>query len=133
MRISDWSSDVCSSDLFARELGAKFGINGATGKDGDRSSLGFGSTTDVSGNNAEERANNVGPGNPRGYSDAYSKGLNVNLSATLAGAGSFALSILNAGYLLDIELSALQTERSEERRVGKECVSTCRSRWWPYH
>src|SRR3546814_18589364 len=24
-------------------------------------------------------------------------------------------------------------ERSEERRVGKECVSTCRYRWWPYH
>src|SRR3546814_12774376 len=23
--------------------------------------------------------------------------------------------------------------RSEERRVGKECVSTGRSRWWPYH
>src|SRR3546814_17735753 len=23
--------------------------------------------------------------------------------------------------------------RSDERRVGKECVSTCRSRWWPYH
>src|SRR3546814_13507295 len=22
--------------------------------------------------------------------------------------------------------------RSEERRVGKECVSTCRTRWWPY-
>src|SRR3546814_13950108 len=33
--------------------------------------------------------------------------------------------------------SALQvlesTSRSEERRVGKECVSTCRSRWSPYH
>src|SRR3546814_6072330 len=27
----------------------------------------------------------------------------------------------------------LQMQRSEERRVGKECVSTCRSRWWPYH
>src|SRR3546814_6619362 len=26
-----------------------------------------------------------------------------------------------------------QTERSEERRVGKECVSTCRSRWSQYH
>src|SRR3546814_2410593 len=26
-----------------------------------------------------------------------------------------------------------QVGRSEERRVGKECVSTCRSRWWPYH
>src|SRR3546814_19076884 len=25
------------------------------------------------------------------------------------------------------------TKRSEERRVGKECVSTCRSRWSPYH
>src|SRR3546814_5855888 len=25
------------------------------------------------------------------------------------------------------------TPRSEERRVGKECVSTCRSRWSPYH
>src|SRR3546814_5543291 len=30
----------------------------------------------------------------------------------------------------DIDLGA---ERSEERRVGKECVSTCRSRWSPYH
>src|SRR3546814_7556618 len=28
---------------------------------------------------------------------------------------------------------ALQNGRSEERRVGKECVSTCRSRWSPYH
>src|SRR3546814_12292830 len=26
-----------------------------------------------------------------------------------------------------------RVERSEERRVGKECVSTCRSRWSPYH
>src|SRR3546814_1957402 len=26
-----------------------------------------------------------------------------------------------------------QSNRSEERRVGKECVSTCRSRWSPYH
>src|SRR3546814_19477258 len=31
-----------------------------------------------------------------------------------------------------IEVS-LTGERSEERRVGKECVSTCRSRWSPYH
>src|SRR3546814_4325798 len=27
----------------------------------------------------------------------------------------------------------LHAFRSEERRVGKACVSTCRSRWWPYH
>src|SRR3546814_18240439 len=29
--------------------------------------------------------------------------------------------------------STFQAPRSEERRVGKECVSTCRSRWSPYH
>ena len=33
------------------------------------------------------------------------------------------------GLLLEDE----EVERSEERRVGKECVSTCRSRWSPYH
>src|SRR3546814_557811 len=27
----------------------------------------------------------------------------------------------------------IEVTRSEERRVGKECVSTCRSRWSPYH
>src|SRR3546814_6890501 len=27
----------------------------------------------------------------------------------------------------------VREDRSEERRVGKECVSTCRSRWSPYH
>src|SRR3546814_2800969 len=30
-------------------------------------------------------------------------------------------------------LAAIPIIRSEERRVGKECVSTCRSRWSPYH
>src|SRR3546814_19844188 len=29
--------------------------------------------------------------------------------------------------------AAVAVERSAERRVGKECVSTCRSRWSPYH
>src|SRR3546814_12472241 len=32
----------------------------------------------------------------------------------------------------DCEVQAMR-RRSEERRVGKEWVSTCRSRWWPYH
>src|SRR3546814_15866210 len=35
-----------------------------------------------------------------------------------------------------LRLAPVQTDhtnRSEERRVGKECVSTCRSRWSPYH
>src|SRR3546814_13464919 len=31
------------------------------------------------------------------------------------------------------KLTMVEAQRSEERRVGKECVSTCRSRWSPYH
>src|SRR3546814_13734933 len=30
-------------------------------------------------------------------------------------------------------LGELRATRSEARRVGKDCVSTCTSRWWPYH
>src|SRR3546814_1755401 len=37
------------------------------------------------------------------------------------------------GMLRHMELSEHCLTRSEERRVGKECVSTCRSRWSPYH
>src|SRR3546814_15476422 len=36
------------------------------------------------------------------------------------------------GLEADIAIVAT-TDRSEERRVGKECVRTCRSRWSPYH
>src|SRR3546814_11304372 len=32
-----------------------------------------------------------------------------------------------------VERTDMPPLRSEERRVGKECVSPCRSRWWPYH
>src|SRR3546814_12137149 len=41
--------------------------------------------------------------------------------------------VLNA--LEDLEAARINfgVFRSEERRVGKECVSTCRSRWSPYH
>src|SRR3546814_10720864 len=33
----------------------------------------------------------------------------------------------------DATYTHVESKRSEERRVGKECVSTCRSRWSPYH
>ena len=99
---------VIASETFAREIGAKFGINGATGKPGDRSSLGFGSTTDVSGANASARAAAVQAGRS---TYTATRGLNVDLPAGLNdAAGSLALSILNAGYMLDLELSALQEE-----------------------
>src|SRR3546814_13678155 len=36
-------------------------------------------------------------------------------------------------FLFSLPVLVLFAVRSEERRVGKECVSTCRSRWSPYH
>src|SRR3546814_4026719 len=69
LRISDWSSDVCSSDLLMlaqRLLQKNFSVG------------------------------------------MYRLGLNQDVAELILG-------------------------RSEERRVGKECVSTCRSRWSPYH
>src|SRR3546814_14037398 len=46
-------------------------------------------------------------------------------------AGSFAMSVLQV--LRRILRLGHALARSEERRVGKECVRTCRSRWSPYH
>ena len=70
-------------------------------------------------------------------------------SRTLAGdLGKLQLSVRKeGGHYTFVEISTDQTgesrldrnakkffvERSEERRVGKECQSTCRSRWSPYH
>src|SRR3546814_18274820 len=42
-------------------------------------------------------------------------------------------SLFHSLYLKNQCLVTWRTGRSEERRVGKECVSTCRSRWSPYH
>src|SRR3546814_856884 len=40
---------------------------------------------------------------------------------------------LTTGYTVPFRIPGEHGARSEERRVGKECVSTCRSRWSPYH
>ena len=37
------------------------------------------------------------------------------------------------GYLYRMTNPSVEMVRSEERRVGKECSVTCRSRWSPYH
>src|SRR3546814_17850563 len=42
-------------------------------------------------------------------------------------------AIVNCGRPVKDMTVEVREERSEERRVGKECVSTCRSRWSPYH
>src|SRR3546814_9494077 len=79
MRISDWSSDVCSSDLEIQSFGE----------------------------------------DNEGFSHiVFAEGLYL-------GQDHFRLDRGDVGRELRV--------RSEERRVGKECVSTCRSRWSPYH
>src|SRR3546814_13125944 len=90
MRISDWSSDVCSSDL----LGFLFWFM-----------LRRGFTRNVL------------------FLAVPLVGLYLLLTGLLLGAGLW--------FLYD-HPGIVQT-RSEERRVGKESVSTCRSRWSPYH
>src|SRR3546814_15144238 len=105
MRISDWSSDVCSSDLFFATR------------------LPQGSLTHLA---MADRLNQM----PLGVigialGTAILPALSRHIARNDAGAASKVQSDA-------IELAMLLT-RSEERRVGKECVSTCRSRWSPYH
>ena len=50
--------------------------------------------------------------------------------------GKLPAAAFSQSYALEYGEATLQIHqdaRSEERRVGKECVSTCRSRWSPYH
>src|SRR3546814_21149146 len=94
MRISDWSSDVCSSDLQnpVSPAGAMTNVIGV----------------DINELNAGAVSNTA---------------IRYNHSTTpfvVTGAGRVGIG---TGTQL----------RSEERRVGKECVSTCRSRWSPYN
>src|SRR3546814_11944279 len=97
MRISDWSSDVCSSDLTrARTMGN----NDILGQ------LFHSMGKNASAVNSSQVYDGTGRSN--GISDMY-RGANDELK------------------------DYWRVKRSEERRVGKECVSTCRSRWSPYH
>jgi type IV pilus assembly protein PilQ len=100
---------VIANESFARELGAKFGISGKNNNVYFNNTVANNVTTQNSYNSAANANSAVPPPNPL-VQPTLTRGLNVNLPSTLAGAGSLALSILNGGYALDIELSALQTE-----------------------
>ena len=52
------------------------------------------------------------------------------LASALTLVGSVQSSFANESELADMQQ---RLRRSEERRVGKECTSWCRSRWSPYH
>src|SRR3546814_5172913 len=97
VRISDWSSDVCSSDLFVGDnpiKPVKFARGGIA-----RARRGGIPAILAEGGHDEAVIPLSGPYAPRGGSPM---------------------------------VIVLQMDRSEERRVGKECVSTCRFRWSPY-
>src|SRR3546814_5532004 len=89
MRISDWSSDVCSSDL--RGITAHFLRYAETPRPMKSRMV---------------QMDRITPGQP-----------------PMSGSDELPVNRPRAG----------SCDRSEERRVGKECVSTCRSRWSPYH
>src|SRR3546814_15256774 len=97
MRISDWSSDVCSSDLLK--------LRKITG------------LVDSQHAKAPEVHTAL---DALGISILDDKGLDARRHDPKTEA---------------LYLGVPQNDlfRSEERRVGKECVSTCRSRWSPYH
>src|SRR3546814_6935672 len=95
MRISDWSSDVCSSDLAPlRHLAWAVVID-----------------------------HDVGAIDEFAEDPATLLGLHVQRDGLLV-----CIQVEEEGGRLRV-----RDVRSEERRVGKECVSTCRSRWSPYH
>src|SRR3546814_13971008 len=118
MRISDWSSDVCSSDLGERLFG--FGVEPPDIADqlldqGDTLPGGRRLTRDVGDLAAVfevERTDRL--------DDARRFEVDVDY-----------LSLDGLGLVEGLAFRLLA--RSEERRVGKACVSTCRSRWSPYH
>src|SRR3546814_14625242 len=113
MRISDWSSDVCSSDLL-RDAAV---VEPANGERAARRS---------------ERIV-VLEADARQHVDDVVHGLAGHLALDeflrQHGLGLGGFGHLDAADIAD----APAGDRSEERRVGKECGSTCRSRWSPYH
>src|SRR3546814_11048167 len=58
-----------------------------------------------------------------------------NTAGASSSAGSDLLTLGGGTNVFGADSLTIETGggRSEERRVGKECVSTCRSRWSPYH
>src|SRR3546814_2347814 len=126
MRISDWSSDVCSSDLVAEYevdgVGQRvLNAGGRVSYQSNDEKLRVGATFihDENGN----AKTNLG-----GVDARYRPSIETEVRAELAVSDAKAV---NGGTTTDGTAKAWL--RSEERRVGKECVSTCRSRWSPYH
>src|SRR3546814_16745094 len=124
MRISDWSSDVCSSDLPAVRAGS-VGDDTAFGTRGHRiDDLLLGCRRD------QERTGDCARLTQR-CSKAADRGRLAGRQARLE---CLVLWCHRASShcVERVMRSGVARRRSEERRVGKECARTCRYRWWPY-
>src|SRR3546814_13930422 len=133
MRISDWSSDVCSSDLTKRHTTFKLISNALCDELGI--DLRLADFNDVQAYVASGKLTELTP---------QLFNIRTLLADDNAGACSINGNTAKLGRTLDHhfrnrclrqrfhdEFADLQ--RSEERRVGKECVSTCRSGWSQIH
>src|SRR3546814_11260164 len=111
MRISDWSSDVCSSDLAPR--------------------IAHWQAESIERLNGIIRALSAGlyRYDPQILGIVARKGFAFSEVAEFLG---FLLSGTHRPVPISRERLRDTLPRSEERRVGKECVSTCRSRWSTY-
>src|SRR3546814_3198248 len=108
MRISDWSSDVCSSDLM------RIAVMGAGGVGGF-----YGAKLAEAGHDVVLIARG------RHLEAIREHGLSIeNLSDGRVSRSAVAVTD---------DPASIGRARSEERRVGQECVSPCRSRWAPSH
>src|SRR3546814_12674249 len=111
MRISDWSSDVCSSDL------------GLLQSEKVNTAIIFCNRKTA----VRELAKSL---QRHGYAAGEIHG-DMDQSSRIAELDRFKNGDIN--ILVASDVAARGLDRSEGRRVGKECVSTCRSRWSPYH
>src|SRR3546814_9549944 len=117
MCIRDWSSEVCSSELASGALdeaaveGSFYGDDATFGSAIKRTlDLQAGDHVELTYNFLDAEGGDGGP-----YQD-------------------FAFITINGEVIfLNGVADASDGTRSEERRVGKECVSSCRSRWSPFH
>src|SRR3546814_15859078 len=121
MRISDWSSDVCSSDL-----------------DGEGPCLEISGGRHPVVEDALRRDGQPFVANDcrLGASDRLwlVTGPNMGGKSTFLRQNAIIVILAQAGAYVPAQSATLTlVDRSEERRVGKECVSTCRSWWSPYH
>src|SRR3546814_13341771 len=128
MRISDWSSDVCSSDLPYNILIT--GIGG-TGVVTIGQILGMAAHLEGYGTSVLDFTG-LAQKNGAVLSHVRIAKTPEDIHAVRVAAGGASL-LLGCDMVVASGDAAREKVRSEERRVGKECVSTCRSRWSPDH